>query len=94
MRILLVLAMAFCVFSVAFVLTGTCERKPADRNYEELKESNLKKYEALQLYWAYEKAVENLLDKLDSVYKWTDVFEDDDYYQAKYRLDSLYWEEC
>lgn len=79
------------IILISFIVSvKSCDKKEKYEDYEFLKEANSKKYEALQLHWKYYDAVENLLDKLDSAYDWVDAFDPYEYYEAKYKLDSLY----
>lgn len=79
---------------VSFVVSvKSCDKKEKYEDYKFLKETNNKKYEALELHWKYYDAVENLLDKLDSAYNWVDAFDPYEYYEAKSKLDSLYMTE-
>ncbi len=93
MRKIIIFVLALVISCVSFAFVKSCHNNVKYDDYEFLKECNLKKYEALELHWAYEKAVERLLDKLDSAYDWVDSFDPYDYYEAKYRLDSLYMAE-
>lgn len=45
--------------------------------------------ELISAYEAYYRASEGLLDSLDSHYDWVDAFDPMDYYDARYKLDSL-----
>ena len=48
-----------------------------------------KQKELISAYEAYYRASEGLLDSLDSHYDWVDAFDPMDYYDARYKLDSL-----
>ena len=43
----------------------------------------------LEVYDAYNKATEELLDTLDSQYNWVDAIDSYDYYDSRAKLDSL-----
>lgn len=45
----------------------------------------------LEVYDAYNKATEELLDTLDSQYNWVDAIDPYDYYDSRAKLDSLLW---
>lgn len=50
---------------------------------------NAKQKELISAYEAYYMASEGLLDSLDSHYDWVDAFDPMDYYDVRYKLDSL-----
>lgn len=90
MKKIVIMIIALILSCITVSMVGRCNTDKKNEDYDFLKECNLKKYEALELHWAYERAVEKLLDKLDSAYNWSESFDPYDYYEAKYRLDSLY----